>query len=90
MNPAGKIKILRPDQAGERLKISRSGVYRLLSEGQLRGLKVRGSVRVVESSIDDYLQRQICAFALENGEPETVSDSPNGPRISGSRQSDGA
>jgi excisionase family DNA binding protein len=65
------------------MNISRSGVYRLIAEGQVMAFKVRGSYRIVEASITDYFNRQLATFALEYGEPETVSDSPNVPRIIG-------
>jgi excisionase family DNA binding protein len=74
-------RLLRPDQVGEILNISRAGVYRLLAEGQLTGLKVRGSIRILEDSINEYIDRQLVAYILEHN-PETVSDSPTKGGIS--------
>jgi excisionase family DNA binding protein len=62
-----KDRLLRPDQAAERLNVSTRSVYRLLAEGQLTGCKIRGCLRVRESSVDDYIRRQIALYALENG-----------------------
>jgi excisionase family DNA binding protein len=63
-------RLLRPDQVADLLNISRAGVYRLVAEGQFLALKIRGSLRIWESSISDYLLRQVALAALENGEPE--------------------
>jgi excisionase family DNA binding protein len=63
-------KLLKPAQVADFLNISRAGIYRLVGEGQLVALKVRGSLRIFEESVDDYLSRQSALFALENGESE--------------------
>lgn len=60
-------RLLRPDQAAELLNVSTRSIYRLLAEGQLTGLKVRGCLRVRESSVNDYISRQVALYLLENG-----------------------
>lgn len=62
----GRGRLLRPDQVMAILNCSRSSVYRLLSEAHLTGIRVRGSIRVWEKSLSDYLDRQIELFTLES------------------------
>ena len=69
----GRGRLLRPDQVAGIMNCGRSSVYRLLAEAQLTGARVRGSVRVWESSIFAYLERQTELFALEFN--DSVSDS---------------
>jgi excisionase family DNA binding protein len=61
------MKLLNVEQAASRLNVSTRTVYRMIAEAQLVGLKVRGSLRVLESSLDDYIKRQIFAYSLEVG-----------------------
>jgi excisionase family DNA binding protein len=61
------MKLLRPDEVALRLNISRRQAYRLIESGELVALRVRCSLRVVESSIDQYLKKQIELFAVESG-----------------------
>jgi excisionase family DNA binding protein len=68
----GQGRLLRPDQVGDRLNISRSTVYRMISEGCFLVLKIRGSLRITERSLEEFIERQISVFAAENG--ESVSD----------------
>ena len=60
-------RLLNVDQAAERLNVSKSSIYRLLSEGQLYALRVRGSTRLPEDGIDDYIDRQILKYQLDEG-----------------------
>jgi excisionase family DNA binding protein len=64
---AAKDTLLTPEAVAARLNISRAGAYRLLKSGQFVGLKVRGSLRILESSVEEYIERQIALFQLENG-----------------------
>ncbi len=49
------------------LSISRSGVYRLIADSELQGLKVRGSMRITAASLEGFLNRQKTRFEIENG-----------------------
>lgn len=60
-------QLLRPDQVAGRLNVSRRTAYRLIAEGHFKVVPVRGSLRIYESSIDDYLERQLYLYELENG-----------------------
>ena len=60
------IKLLRPDQTADRLNVSKQTVYRLINAGEFTTLKVGGSLRVVESSIDRYIRAQIEKYFIEN------------------------
>lgn len=62
-----KDKLLRPDQVATMLNVSVRSIYRLLEEGYLRGLRIRGSIRILETSIYQYVDDQIDSFALETG-----------------------
>jgi excisionase family DNA binding protein len=63
---------LRWDQVAERLNISRAQTYRLIAQGHFVVLPVGRLLRVTEASLEDYIDRQIRIYALENG--ESVSD----------------
>lgn len=65
-------RLLRWDQVCARLNISKAQFYRMNSAGCFISLRVGGTIRVTEASVDAYVERQILAFALENG--EFVSD----------------
>lgn len=50
------VRLIRPRMAAERLGVSRSTIYRWFWEGTLQGVKIAGgTVRILESSIDDKL-----------------------------------
>jgi excisionase family DNA binding protein len=70
-------KSLRVDEAAEVLGCSSRQIYRLISEGQVRAFrvgKIRG-LRVIESSLHDFVDRRLSAFELENGLFYDSSDS---------------
>lgn len=50
----------------ERLGVSRATVYRMLAEGELVPIKVRGGTRVLESSIESFLRRGLARYIEEN------------------------
>ena len=62
-----QIKILRPDQAADRLNVSKRTVYRLIQAGHFVCLKVGGSVRITEPSVEKYIRSQIEQHYIENG-----------------------
>lgn len=52
-----KEKMLPTNIAAEKLKISRSTLYRLIEEGQLKVVRVsKRNIRVLESSLQNYLK----------------------------------
>ena len=59
-------RLLNIPQVCDRLATSRASVYRLIAEGELEALKVRGGLRVTESSIEAYVRKQILRFQEEN------------------------
>ena len=62
-------KNIRVDEAAEILTCSDKHIYRLIAQGHLKALKIgraRG-LRIIESSVYDFIARQIAKFELENG-----------------------
>lgn len=53
--------LLRPDEAGAELRLSRSTIYRMISKGDLESVRVGdfGAVRVTRRSINEYIQRRL-------------------------------
>lgn len=47
--------LYRPREAAEVLSIGRSTVYELISEGALKSTKVRGSLRIRRSDLEQYV-----------------------------------
>jgi len=60
-------KLLRPDEVATILNISNRSVYRLVSAGHFEVCRIGGSLRVIESSVRDYIKRQIRLYQVENG-----------------------
>lgn len=60
-------KLLRVSQVAETLSVSKRTVYRLVGDGELPGLHIRGCLRFQESAIEAYQRKQIQKFLLENG-----------------------
>jgi excisionase family DNA binding protein len=58
-------------EAGERLRISESTVYRLLRGRQLKGLKIGRALRFTEEELIDFIERH-----RERVEPETPKARP--------------
>lgn len=58
---------LTVQEVAEWLNLSPRTVYRLLADGQLVGLKIRSCLRIPETSVLDYLDRQKSLFLLEFG-----------------------
>lgn len=69
-------KLLRPDQAAQRLNVSKRSIYRLAAESQFVCLKIGGALRILESSLNSYIQRRISTYFLQNGvlDEESVPD----------------
>lgn len=51
--------LLTVPQVADRLNVSRGTVYNLLESGELASLKVRGSRRVLDSSVEQYIAERI-------------------------------
>jgi excisionase family DNA binding protein len=65
-------------EAGERLRISESTVYRLLRTHQLKGVKLGRALRFTEEEILSFIERH-----REQGEPEQQKTRPlQTPKIS--------
>lgn len=62
-----KDRLLRVDEVSKRLNCNARTVYRIIADGDLAALKVRGSLRVTESTLQHYIEKQILKFQQENG-----------------------
>jgi excisionase family DNA binding protein len=60
-------KLLRVDEVALQLNVSKRTIYRLVSEAHFECLRIRGSIRITENSVKNYIKRQIYLFQLENG-----------------------
>lgn len=69
-------QILRPDEVGRLLKISKRGVYRLISSGSLEAFKVGSVLRIRQDDVQAYISRQIDEYSYENGFSVTDDDMP--------------
>ena len=49
--------LLRPNDAGEALAVSKVTVYRLARSGELASIRIRGQVRFRPEAVEDYLAR---------------------------------
>jgi excisionase family DNA binding protein len=62
-------------ETAEYLNVSERTAYRMVADAQITGLKIRGSLRILRKSIDDYIDRMVSNYALENGYSlETLPD----------------
>jgi len=48
-------RLWRAEQVADRFEISRSKVFELLGNGQLRSVRIGGSRRIPESAVRDFL-----------------------------------
>lgn len=48
-------RLLRVEQSGERLNISRAKVYELIASGELRSIKIGGARRIPVEAIDELV-----------------------------------
>jgi len=51
------IELLTPDELTSVLKISKTGVYRLIAQRKIRFYKVGGSIRFDKNDVASYLQQ---------------------------------
>jgi excisionase family DNA binding protein len=63
--------LLTAKQAGERLRVSESTVFRLLKRRQLKGVKLGRALRFTEAELVDFIERH-----REPSEPQTRPLSP--------------
>ncbi|BBO86627.1 hypothetical protein DSCO28_71930 [Desulfosarcina ovata subsp. sediminis] len=61
------MKLITVRRVAEILDVSTRHVYRLAETGSITALKTRGAVRIVEDSLNSYIQDQITIFQVENG-----------------------
>ncbi len=70
-----ELQLLTIRTTADLLSVSRATTYRLISEGVLPGLKIRGSLRIPAASVAGYINEQRRQFEIENGIIEkTVSE----------------
>lgn len=50
-------KLLKLDDAANELSISRRTLYRLIAQGEMLLVKVRGGSRIPQSSVNEYVDR---------------------------------
>lgn len=60
-------QLLLPGEAASILRISKRGVYRLISAGDLKAFKVGGSLRISSKDLDSYISRQMANHEYETG-----------------------
>jgi len=60
-------RLLRPDQVADWLGISRRKVYYLAANAEFECLKIGGSLRILTSSVEEYIENQIRAFDQKKG-----------------------
>ena len=60
-------KLLLVREVANALRCSPRTVYRMIQQGELRGVRVRSSLRVFAASIDDYLDREAKRLEHEIG-----------------------
>jgi len=74
-------RLFNTKEAGERLRISESTVYRLLRAQKLKGLKIGRALRFTEEEILSFIERH-----REQGEPEKQQtrsiSTPQTPKMS--------
>ncbi|MBF0226006.1 MAG: helix-turn-helix domain-containing protein [Desulfobacterales bacterium] len=73
--------LLLVKEAATILRCSTKTIYRLINENQLEALKVRGSLRIIEGSIQSYLNRQYYEFKEQNGYGKKFGTSLDGLAI---------
>jgi excisionase family DNA binding protein len=76
---AKRDRLMRVDQVMAIMMCSDSTVYRLLADAHLTGVKVRGAIRVWESSVWGYLTRHAELLSLESEDIVSDSSVPSGP-----------
>jgi len=60
-------KLYNLNEVMEVLGCSRSMVYRLIQDGELKALRVRASLKILRSSVELYIDRQIAKYQQEEG-----------------------
>jgi excisionase family DNA binding protein len=65
--------LLTAKEAGERLRISESTVYRFSRARKLKGLKVGGTLRFTEQHLMDFIERHKEQVQPENQQTRAIS-----------------
>ena len=58
---------LTPCEVAEYLSISKTTVYRMVDDGELLGIKIRGSLRIKTTSLENLINEQMQIQAIKNG-----------------------
>lgn len=61
------MQFIRPDRCAELLSVSSRTVYRLVQDGELPAMKVRGALRILKPGLDEYIHKQLQLHSLETG-----------------------
>ena len=61
------MQLLKVDQAAAMLAVSTWTIRRLVHDGELFGMKIRGGLRIDADSIQRYVHKQGELFSLEHG-----------------------
>lgn len=70
--------MLTPSDVAERLAVAQSTVYRLISEGELRGVRVaKGSIRVEPAELERFMRARRTWPSLLSTESESHRLSPS-------------
>ena len=60
-------RILRPDEVASFLRVSRRSVYRLIYSGELPAFKVGVALRILQSEVNRFIEKQMAEHELETG-----------------------
>jgi excisionase family DNA binding protein len=58
---------LTPCEVAEYLSVSKRTIYRLIDDGKLQAIKIRGSMRIKGVSVDAFIDEQLEIQALKAG-----------------------
>ena len=74
-------RLYSPKEAGERLRISESTVYRFFRAHKLKGVKVEGALRFTQEELLAFIERHREQVELEKQQTRIISI-PQAPKIS--------
>ena len=61
------MQLIRPDQAASILSVSKRTIYRMVEDGDLPCIKVRGALRITAEGLEKYLHKRMQLSALDRG-----------------------
>ena len=59
--------LVKPEEAAERLQISRSALYELIRDGSIRSVKINRSRRIPVDALDTFIQGLVQETEVEHG-----------------------